>query len=162
MKTGLLETRPEFMPLDNSLNADIQYAPSLHCALTAHLNDEDDRKFSMRTPLTIVDGIRRLWGAQGGNVPSSKRIMEDCDRALRAFGEVYAHGGKMVPGLASRNGHRNHIAGRNTDGWGGAARKKCVGGGVKTVASSRRHHRKGGENRSGALRSDSRRRRFVR
>ena len=45
--------------------------------------------------------------------------MEDCDRALQAFGEVYAHGGKMVPGLASRNGHRNHIAGRNTDGWGG-------------------------------------------
>ena len=45
--------RPEFMPLDNSLNADIQYSLSLHCALTAHLNDEDDRKFSMRTPLPL-------------------------------------------------------------------------------------------------------------
>ena len=49
--------RPEFMPLDNSLNADIQYALSLHCAITSHLNDDDLRKFSMHTTLTICSGI---------------------------------------------------------------------------------------------------------
>ena len=118
--------RPEFMPLDNSLNADIQYALSLHCAITAHLDDDDERKFSMATPLTIVRGIRRLWGNEGGNVPSSRRICKDCDRALRAFGEVYRHEGKMVKGLANRNGHRNHAEGRNTEGWGGLRIKNLL------------------------------------
>ena len=118
--------RPEFIPWDNSLNADIQFSLSLHCALTVHLDDNDERKFSMRTPLTIVNGIRRLWGNEGGNVPSSKRIMEDCERALRAFGIVYEHGGRMVPGLANRNGHRNHIAGRNREGWGGLRVKNLL------------------------------------
>ena len=124
------------MPLDNLLNADIQHALSLHCAITAYLNDDDERKFSMRTPLTIVEGIRRLWG-QEGNVPSSRRIIQDCDRALRAFGEVYAHGGKMVPGLASRNGHRNHAAGRNTAGWGGVRVKNLL---VEEVDRWLHHH----------------------
>ena len=110
--------RPEFMPLDNSLNADIQFSLSLHCAITAYLDDNDERKFSMRTPLTIVEGIRRIYGNEG-NVPSSKRIIQDCDLALRAFGVVYEHGGRMVPSLASRNGHRDYAAGRNTIGWGG-------------------------------------------
>ena len=117
--------RPEFMPLDNSLNADIQYALSLHCAITMYLEDDDERKFSMRTPSTIVSAIDRLWGEQG-NVPSSERIMHDCDLALRAFGVVYEHGGKMVPGLANRNGHRNHAAGRNSEGWGGIRVKNLL------------------------------------
>ena len=59
---------PEFMPLDMSLNNDVQLALSLHCAITAHLPDDDPRKFSMRTPKTIVWGILRLWGAEGGLV----------------------------------------------------------------------------------------------
>ena len=128
--------RPEFMPLDNALNADIQHSLSLHCAITAYLDDNDERKFSMRTPLTIVQGIRRLWG-EGGNVPSSERIMQDCDRALRAFSEVFEHGGAMVPGLANRNGHRNHAAGRNTAGWGGLRVKNLL---VEEVDRWLHHH----------------------
>ena len=109
---------PEFMPLDNSLNQDIQLSLSMHCAITAHLPDTDSRKFSMRTPNTIHEGISKIWGAEG-NVPSSKRIMQDCDKALDAFGTVFQAGGKMVPELANRSGHRNHAAGRNRMGWGG-------------------------------------------
>ena len=63
---------PEFMPLDNSLNQDIQVSLSLHCAVSAHLPDDDSRKFSMRTPNTIVEAIGKIWGEAEGNVPKSK------------------------------------------------------------------------------------------
>ena len=116
---------PEFMPLDNSLNQDIQLSLSLHCAVTAHLPDNDPRKFSMRTPKTIQSGIQRIWGEVEG-VPSSRRICDDCDRALAAFGIVYRAGWKMVPQLANRSGHRNHAAGRNSTGWGGVRVKNLL------------------------------------
>ena len=88
--------RPEWMPLDNSLNNDIQSALSLHCAITAHLDDGDIRKFSFATPLTIVSGIQRIYNnPAGSNVPSSKRTVQDCNKALRAFGLVYEHNGGM-------------------------------------------------------------------
>ena len=68
--------RPEWMPLDNSLNNDIQSVLSLHCTITAHIEDvNDERKFSLATPTTIVSGIRRLYGNEGGNIPSSRRIV---------------------------------------------------------------------------------------
>ena len=115
------------MPLDNSLNNDIQSALSLHCAITAHLDDDDPRKFSFATPSTIVSGIRRIYNDKiGSNVPSSKRIVQDCKKALRAFGMVYEHRGGMVPGLANRNGHRNVSKGSNTDGWGGVRIKNLL------------------------------------
>ena len=52
---------PEFMPLDNALNNDIQQSLSLHCAITLELDDNDERKFSMRTPNEISKGIRRIF-----------------------------------------------------------------------------------------------------
>ena len=118
--------RPEWMPLDMSLNNDIQSALSLHCAITSYLADDDNRKFSLATPDTIVSGIRRIFGNTQGDVPCSKRIVEDCNKALHAFGVVYNHGGDMVPGLANRNGHRNIAAGRNTSGWGGLRVKNLL------------------------------------
>ena len=56
----------------------------------------------------------------------SERIIHDCNLALRAFRVVYEHGGAMVPGLANRNGHHNHAAGRNTEGWGGVRVKNLL------------------------------------
>ena len=106
------------MPLDNSLNNDIQSSLSLHCAITAHLPDNDARKFSMATPSTIVPGIKRIYRNNGGNVPCSWRIIQDCNKALLAFGIVHKHDDGMVPGLANRNGHHNLAASRNRAGWG--------------------------------------------
>lgn len=118
--------RPEWMPLDNSLNNDIQSSLSLHCAITAHLPDDDPRKYSFSTPSTIVSGIKHLYGNDTGNVPSSRRIIHDCNKALQAFGVVHKYGGGMVPGLANRNGHRNLVEGRNTEGWGGVRIKNIL------------------------------------
>ena len=39
-------------------------------------------------------------------VPSSHRIVQDCDRAIRAMEVVYENNGEVVPGLANRNGNR--------------------------------------------------------
>ena len=116
---------PEFMPLNSSLNQDIQVSLLMHCAITAHLPDTDSRKFSMRTPNAIREGIRKIWGAEG-DVPNSKRIMHDYNKVLGAFGTVYEAGGKMVPELANRSGHRNHAAGRNRMGWGGIRIKNLL------------------------------------
>ena len=65
---------PEFMPLDNSLNYDLQLSHKYHCAVTAHLTDTDDRKFSLSTPLRIAKGINKIWeheiGAPNGSAGS--------------------------------------------------------------------------------------------
>ena len=75
------------MTLDNSLNNDIQAALSLHCAITAHLDDNDICTFSFRTPSTIVSGIRRIYNnAAGSNVPCLKRIVQDCKRRYLHLG----------------------------------------------------------------------------
>ena len=111
--------RPEWMPLDMCLNNDIQLSLSLHCAITAHLSDDNPRKFSSRTPTTIISGINCLYGNQGKTFPSSEQIVQYCDMALRVFGVVYEMNGQIVPGLANRNGHCNLAADRNRSGWGG-------------------------------------------
>ena len=81
---------PEWTPLDNPLNNDIEQSLPLYCAITAHLPANDPRKFSMATPKTIVCGIERLWvTAEGGNVPSYDRIKYDCNKALCPFGTVF-------------------------------------------------------------------------
>ena len=67
-----------------------------------------------------------IYGTESDDVPSSKRIIQDYSKALRAFDIIYAHNGGMVPGLANRNGHRNVAAGRNTDGWGGVQIKNIL------------------------------------
>ena len=111
-----VDNRPEWMPLDNLLNNENQSSLSLHCAITAYLRDNDQHKFSFAMPSTIVSGIKRIYGNDADNVPSSKIIIQDCKIALNVFGSVYEHGGKMVPGLANRNGHINFASGRNTEG----------------------------------------------
>ena len=99
---------------------------SLHCAITSHLADNDARKFSISTPKGIQSVIRRIYDPITGNVPSSRRIVQDCDKALRAFYTVFQHGGKMVPELANRMGYRNVAAGRNGEGWGGVRVKNVL------------------------------------
>ena len=116
---------PEFMHLENSLNNNIQLSIYIHCAITAHLSDDDERKFSMATPLRIVKSIERIWGKEG-NVLNSHRILQDYDKALYAFRVVYEASGKMVPKLGNRSGHRNHAAGMNRYSWRGVRVKKLL------------------------------------
>ena len=111
---------PVFMPLDMSLNQDLKINHDFHCAVTAHLPIDDERKFSNSTPKLISRGVKRLVEGHlpDEGVPSSDRIMHDCDQALNAMRIVCEHNGAIVQGLANRNGHR--YSSRGTRKQGGA------------------------------------------
>ena len=60
----------------------------------------------------------------GDGVPSSERIVQDCERAVNAMRIVCENKGRVVPGLADRNGHRYTREG--TNGPGGDRKKNYV------------------------------------
>ena len=133
---------PELMPLDNSLNRDLQLSHTYHCAVTAHLPDNDNRKFSLSTPLRIARGIKKIWEDPIG-APNSKRVIEDVYLAFEAHRIIYEANGKMVPGLANRNGHRNRKEGNLK--WGGkrvksfeAEEETWLEAGAKTVIEDKK------------------------
>ena len=64
--------------------------------------------------------------------PSSARIIQDVDLALKALEIVYLANGAAVEGLADRNGHRQKVVGEGKSfSWGGA-RTKVKGHECKT------------------------------
>ena len=106
---------PEFMPLDNSLNRDILQSLRFHCVLSHAIIDgkeitEEERKlcFSFSTPREIAGGLKRLWDSKIGT-PSSARIIQDVDLALKALEILCRENGAAVEGLADRNGHRRKV-----------------------------------------------------
>lgn len=114
------------MPLDASLNKDIYAELDRHVALTFHLPDDDERKFSRRTPSEQDRGLRRLldkkFGRTGGGVPSSVRIVQDVEKFEDALVRIVEARGAVVQGLGTRDGHRKYV---------GAALKR---GGKRTKA----------------------------
>ena len=103
---------PKFMPLDNSLNIDILHSLRFHCALSRFLldregTDEEERKmrFSFSTPKEIARVLKRIWELKMGT-PSSARIIQDVDMALKALEIVYCANGDSFEELDDSNGHR--------------------------------------------------------
>ena len=125
------------MPLDNSLNMDILHCLRFHCVLSRFLldgegNDKKERttRFSFSTPKEIARGLKRIWELKMGT-PSSARIIQDVDMALKALEIVYRANGAAVEGLADTNGHRRKFVGEGKSvSWGGARTKgkgrECV------------------------------------
>ena len=101
--------QPELMPLDASLNRDIDCSFDMHVLLTAHLKRDDPRKFRKDTPKNISKAILKLYDPVTGVVPRPKRILEDCWRVISSLKTIVEAGGKIVPGLVNRNGHRNKV-----------------------------------------------------
>ena len=97
---------PEVMPLDNSLNRDIQNSHGVHCIMTNHLAHNDIRQFSKGTPNLIDRGIRHIWDNEV-EYPDITRILADFKRVTNAIPTVMLEEGKMLPFLVNRNGHRN-------------------------------------------------------
>ena len=121
---------PEFMPLYNSLNRDILHSLRFHCVLSCFVidgegTDEEERNmcFSFSTPKEIARGLKRIWESKMGT-PSSARIIEDVDLALKALEIVYLANGAAVGGLPDRNGHRQKVVGEGENiSWGGGRTK---------------------------------------
>ena len=105
--------QPELMPLDASLNWDIDCSLDMHVLLTSHLERDHPMKFRKDTPKRISEAIHKIYDPINGVAPSSKRIVEDVKRVLTSIKAIVEAGGKVVPGLVNRNGHRRkETAGR--------------------------------------------------
>ena len=98
--------QPELMPLDASLNWDIDCSLNMHVLLTSHLERDHPMKFRKDTPKQISKGILKIYDPLNGVAPSSKRIIEDVKRVLTSLTAIVEAGGKVVPGIVNRNGHR--------------------------------------------------------
>ena len=105
----------EFMPLDNSLNRDILQSLRFNCVLSHAIIDgkettEEERKlcFSFSTPREIARGMKRLWDSKIGT-PSSARIIQDVNLALKVLEMFYRENGPAVEGLPERNWHKRKV-----------------------------------------------------
>ena len=94
--------RPEVMPLDQQLNKDVHDGVDRHVILTQHLDDDDVRKFSMKTPIQGLSAYLRIWDLH----PPSKRIIHDIDETLSSMKIIVENKGIIVEGLATRPGDR--------------------------------------------------------
>ena len=124
---------PKFMSLDNSLNRDILHSLCFHCVLSNPILDgeettEEERNlcFSFSTPREINQGLKRIWDSKMGT-PSSARIIQDVDMALKALEMVYRANGAAVEGLTDRSGHRRNLVGKGKSVSCGGARTKGEG-----------------------------------
>ena len=80
-------------------------------------------QFSFSTPREIARGMKRIWESTMGT-PSSARIIEDVDLALKALERVYLANGASVEELTYRNGHRRKVVGEEKSvSWGGTRTK---------------------------------------
>ena len=98
--------QPELMPHDASLNWDLDCSLNMHVLLTAHLPNDHPEKFRKDTPNHISKAVMQLYDPKTGVVPSSRRIIEDYEQVLQSAYTIVEAGGKIVPGLVNRNGHR--------------------------------------------------------
>ena len=121
---------PEFMPLDNSLNHDILHSLHMHSFLSCYIlnggatnKEERNMCFSYSTLRGIARGLKRIWDSKMGT-PSSAKIIEDVDLALKALGIACHTNGAAIEGLADRNGHRcKEVCEGEGVSWGGTRAK---------------------------------------
>ena len=121
------------MSLDNCLNKDVHELVAQHVMLSrAYTTDEmyknDPRIFSLTTPAKNVSNTyRRVWNeSEGGVGPSSKRIVQDINKAVDAIKLFAKHEGAFVPGIAQRPGDRHIVNEMKSKIWGGKRTKKEV------------------------------------
>ena len=67
-------------------------------------------RFSFSTPKEMARGLKRIGESKMGT-PSSARIIQDVDLALKALEIFYHSNGDTVEGLAGLNVHRRKLVG---------------------------------------------------
>ena len=83
-------------------------------------------RFSFSTPEEIARGLKRIWESKMGT-PSSARIIQDVDLALKALDIFYRANGDAVEGLEDRNEHIREVVGKGESVSWGSARTKGKG-----------------------------------
>ena len=85
--------------------------------------EERNMRFSLSTPKEIARGLKRIWESKMGT-PSSARMIQDVNLALKASEIIYRANGAAVEGLSDRNGYRKKVVGEGKSvSWGGAQTK---------------------------------------
>ena len=94
------------MTLDNSITRDILHSLHMHSVFSCYILDgketnkeERNTCFSYSTPRDIAWGLKSIRDQKMGT-PSSVRIIEDVDLALKSLEIVYRANGAAVEGLA--------------------------------------------------------------
>ena len=93
--------------------------------LDGEVTDKEERSmcFSFSTTKLIARGMKHIWESKMGT-PSSARIIQDVDLALKVLENLYSANGASVEELADRNGHRQKFVGEGKSvSWGGAQTK---------------------------------------
>jgi hypothetical protein len=111
-KNSIPGDSPEMMPLDETLNQDIHISALYHVAMTSHLENDDPINFSFATPKQITRAYLRLVHPDTGDAPSSKQIIEDCEKWMRILEIIREEGGNIVEEFG-RNGHRHPSQGKH-------------------------------------------------
>ena len=116
---------PALMPMDAHLNKDIHQCVDFHVMLTKYLPDDDERKFTKRTPKLMAKSYKRIWDLSHGpnaGAPISKRIVEDINRVIDVtYLAIFNNRGRSLPNAAYNKGRRYCKSGQN---WGGMRVRK--------------------------------------
>ena len=119
------------MPLDASLNKDIDDAVARHvafCSLMLPSDDDYDKRFSRLTPKLQGSAYLRIYdpahGPHGG-APVSIRICQDVEKFVVALKAISTARGIAIPDLGTRNGHRA-TAGAGSRPRGGVREKNAT------------------------------------
>ena len=97
---------PELMPLDNSLNRDVHTSVMAHVMYSLLLPEQDERKFTLKTPAKARDAYMRVFDPIDGVSPPSNRIDQDVTKSIDALVKIAEAKGAYVEGLATQ--HRGH------------------------------------------------------
>ena len=86
------------MPLDAHLHEYLHDSVDRHVLKTKHLDADDHRKFSKRTPRLLADAYKRIWdtslGPESGS-PSSAEIITDTTNVIdRVYLDVFKMRGR--------------------------------------------------------------------
>ena len=97
------------MPLDESLNKDVDDGVARHCALTGKLKDNDPKKFLRDTPERLTSAYLRVWTGW----PPSERIVEDILKFTISLKKILVAKGCMIPdGHNKQKGDRKYKSDR--------------------------------------------------
>ena len=120
----------EMITLESNLNKDINEGAKTHCVYTAHLPDEDPRKFSLSTPAWTISTHTRLWDPHIGpdkGFPSSRKFMEDVNCVIdKVFLLICNVCGTLMRGFGTCCRHRKNV-GLGPFPRGGKCEKKING-----------------------------------
>ena len=116
---------PWEMPMDAHLNQDVHQSVDHHVLLTQHLPDNDERKFSKRTPKLMARAYKKIYDPKHGpnaGAPVSARIIQDINRVIdTTYLAIFRNRGRSLDNAAYNKGRRYAKLGKN---WGGKRVKK--------------------------------------